>query len=359
MDEPPSERDMKSTCNRLRPVNPRRGARACVLVAGLVGMLSLGGCGGGGDGSEASPDSNRSARETVRYTLVAIAPLAHGVTARGLDRAGRVVGTLGSATSAGGFLWEAGNLAERGSQTLRAINDAGDVAGDSAGIAYLWTAAGVEQPLAYGSAHDVNDADQVVGEASTTGGHLHAFLWEQGSLRDLGTLGGSWSVAYAINASGQVTGWAEREDGTVRATLWEGAGEGVDLGSLGGAWSMAYALNDRGSVVGYAQTTSGNDHAFRTEASGVMRDLGTLGGDYSVAYDIDSHGRVIGEAATASGETHAFLWDEGAMVDLNDWIPSDSGWTLHRAIAINDAGQVVAEGVVDGEKRPCLLTPLP
>ena len=51
----------------------------------------------------------------------------------------------------------------------------------------------------------INGKGQVVGSADTAGGHAHAFLWEKGKMRDLGTLGDT-SEADAINKKGEVVG---------------------------------------------------------------------------------------------------------------------------------------------------------
>src|SRR5205807_369068 len=56
-------------------------------------------------------------------------------------------------------------------------------------------------------------------------------------------------------------------------------------------------------------------------------------------------------------EGHALLWQNNAMTDLNDIIPSNSGWTLLDALAINDAGQIVGYGIHDGIRTGFLLTP--
>ena len=47
-----------------------------------------------------------------------------------------------------------------------------------------------------------------MGLANTPGDTTsHAFLYSGWNMTDLGTLGGTWSLAYGINDSGQVVGW--------------------------------------------------------------------------------------------------------------------------------------------------------
>ena len=106
-----------------------------------------------------------------------------------------------------------------------------------------------ETPYAESQAHDINDAGQVVGwaDASPDGTSQlwrHAFLWQDGRMRDLGLLAPDGSPgdseAYAVNDSGQVVGESDREDlnGT-HAYLWQ-HGEMIDLGTLnGGNFSVA------------------------------------------------------------------------------------------------------------------------
>ena len=83
-----------------------------------------------------------------------------------------------------------------------------------------------------------------------------------------------------------------------------------------------------------------------------LHDLGSLGGRNSEAEGINDRGQIVGAALAADGTSRAFLHTAGVMHNLNEMIPSDSGWTLQIAVAINDAGQIVGDGVApDGNTR--------
>jgi probable HAF family extracellular repeat protein len=103
-----------------------------------------------------------------------------------------------------------------------------------------------------------------------------------------------------------------------------------------------------------------------------MQYLGDLRGTYpfgwrgvfgSVANGINDSGDVVGRSGiqdgTYGGDVHAFLKESGQpMVDLNTLIPADSGWTITSASAINNDGQIAANGYKDGGgEHALLLTP--
>jgi len=244
--------------------------------------------------------------------------------------------------------------ADAGMSMPAAINDLGQVVGYSrvaspSGLgerAFLWSN-GVIQDLGtlggrWSWAGGINNAGQIVGGSTINESDRYgwpyerAFVWQDGVMTPLPVPGGGASGASDINDAGVIVGAAATADGERRACLWE-EGSITYLGTLGG-WSSALAINESGQVVGYSEISAGSNqhHAFLWE-DGVMMDLGTLGGDLSLASDINDLGQVVGPAETAEGKRHAFLWEDGVMMDLGV-LP---GMEESDAYAINNRGQVV------------------
>jgi probable HAF family extracellular repeat protein len=270
------------------------------------------------------------------------------------------------------FLWENGrqtDLGTLGGESCNAyhINRLGQVTGSSMtgrgyDYAFLWDK-GIMQSLGSlggngSSANSSNDRSQIVGNAKTAQGVTHAFLWENGHMKDLGPqLPGTTSEAVGINHSGQINGlFADRKGDHA---FWLDKDKVLALPGLGGDNSRANAINDAGDSVGFATVKPGLTapaHACLWHRD-VPVDLGTLGGSHSYARGINAAGHVVGGADTRSGRDHACLWVNGKIVDLNTVIPTRTGWVLEDAADINDQGQIVGNGWLNGKPRAFLLTP--
>jgi len=224
-----------------------------------------------------------------------------------------------------------------------------------------------------GYAQQMNDQGQVVGYALNTipdsfvndfvngiGGNLwfpaatqsHAFLWENGNMRDIGTLGGPDSQAVYINNWGQVIGASFLDSNpnppvtapgcptvgipTEHPFLWQDGF--IDLGSLGGTCGYANWINNEGRVVGTMTLTGDStNHGFVWDG-GTLTDLGTLpGGKNSEALFVNDAGEVVGTSEySASSHEHAFLWGKDVgMTDLG--VPT----ACNQPEFINSKGQIV------------------
>jgi probable HAF family extracellular repeat protein len=162
------------------------------------------------------------------------------------------------------------------------------------------------------------DCDQSVGRRSAK----HAVLWENGTVKNLGTVGGdTWNTPTAITRRGDiVVGFgnapgADPDAPSFRAWLWTERDDiacdklpGTDLCDLGtldpGGTAEAWGVNERGQVVGTACSAGGDCRAFLWQ-NGEMKDLDLLKGTYPHrlfnAMDINNLGQITGRARTSSG----------------------------------------------------------
>jgi probable HAF family extracellular repeat protein len=216
----------------------------------------------------------------------------------------------------------------------------------------------------------VNDAGQIAGISytnstpnPTTGiPTLDPFLWEDGKMIDLGSLGGTVSGGDGpdLNHRGQVVGQSNLAgDIYFHAYLWTKPGPMQDLGTLGGNYGEAKKITDTGEVVGWA--TNAGDQAVLASLwkDGLMTNLGTVDGDpCSIALGTNSKLQIVGVSWDCVTFLHAFLWEKGSIVDLNSLVPPGSGAQLTYADYINERGEIAANGVLaSGDTRAVLLIP--
>jgi probable HAF family extracellular repeat protein len=226
----------------------------------------------------------------------------------------------------------------------------------------------------------LNAFGEVVGGSASSAllGDPFLYIPKKGMI-DLGNLGGGRGTAEYINNLGFVVGSA-RVANTPVGDIWN-IGHAfvytsktgiIDLNTLTATpgWELydAHAINNFGLIVGYGTHTKASGsvldaYRFNPWTREVI-DLGTFpGGGISYAYDINSKAEVVGAAyldASGAGNFRAALWLPGhaGALNLNDLVPAGTGWTLRQATAINDAGQIVGWGYVNGQTRAFRLDPV-
>jgi len=96
--------------------------------------------------------------------------------------------------------------------------------------------------------------------------------------------------------------------------------------------------------------------------NGQQRDLGRFTGlNFARANDINAFGTIVGTVSQSEGFSgRAAIWRPGETTptDLNTLLPANSGWTLLTAAeGINNAGQIVGFGTINGQTRAFVMTP--
>jgi probable HAF family extracellular repeat protein len=278
----------------------------------------------------------------------------------------------------------------------------------------------------------INDRGEAVGMSETAvpdpngedvcgfGTHLTCvpFLWRNGNMRALPTVGGNNGQASAINNRGEVVGYAETANTdptcapspTALPVLWE-KGHAQPLPLVGtDPDGVAFGINDQGQAVGYSGNCFFATHAvmWKNNTAFVLKDLGgTLS---NVAYVINNLGQIAGKVRSADGShyvaalwqpdgtlitheplpgdldafatginnqgqvvgndfdsefnwSHGFIWQNGVMTDLNALIPADSNLLIISASNINERGQIsgmatVQSGPRAGDIHAYLATPV-
>lgn len=332
------------------------------------------------------------------YEVIDLGAFGNGASAAAISQDGSLVaGSFSQGFGNRAFLWRGGVFTDL-SNTLGTpfsfasdVNDQGNVVGVSiAGTEAPTRAFAIRDnavvPLSplfnvgESRANSINNLNQIAGVYTPAGGQ-RAYFYDlnNGTLKTIGTLGGSSSSASDINLLGEIVGTSSTgvlvtdPNGSTnivqRAFFWDAENGLRNLGALGGSFSRANAVNERGQAVGIS-TVSSNGNLARPvlwEFNGTIVDLGELApgtttGAAGEALDINNRGQVVGWSYTPAGN-RAFLWTrQNGLRDLNTLLPAGSGWVLNQASAISSNGGIVGSGrlTVNGTSvnRSFLLRPL-
>jgi|GEM_PF-4799287 len=187
----------------------------------------------------------------------------------------------------------------------------------------------------------INNAGQIVGQADTSSGASHPFFYNPvtASMQDLGTLGGATGSATCINAAGQVVGWATAGNNIPRPFLWTSNGM-ADLTPAGAVGGQANGINDSGAIAMTLTLTDGSNNAY-VDAAGQYTNLNSfMGSTSSLGQAINATGQVAGNVSSAGLPNAWFLGNSASASVLGAPTGSDGALSFN-VTSINDGGQIV------------------
>ena len=201
-------------------------------------------------------------------------------------------------------------------------------------------------------ASDINNSDQILGTTSDTqirylviyenGQIIHSYQFPDGSTE-------------AINDSGFATGTDFPGGSFGRAYIYNYEENQFDyLPVIGVETFEAFDINNLNQIVGYFYDTDSTVAGFIWEDNNY-----TFLPTKSVANAINDSGVVVGGYRPINfPPAHAFVYDHvNGFRDLNDLIPVGTGWELQDASDINELGQIVGSGTLNGVSQSYILTP--
>ncbi|HEY6351434.1 MAG TPA: DUF3466 family protein [Candidatus Angelobacter sp.] len=229
-----------------------------------------------------------------------------------------------------------------------------------------------------GQASAINNRGEAAGFAETANNDptcppgfaaptISPVLWGRGQAQPLPLVGTDPDgFANGINDEGQAVGYSGNCTTAIHAVMWKNNTAFV-LQDTGHARSnFAFAINNLGQVVGKVRNVDGTTFvAALWQPDGTLTILGFLPGDAAAfATGINNRGQVVGNNVDSGNNwSHGFIWQNRVMTDLNTLIPADSNLFIISASNINERGQIsgmatVLSGPHTGDIHSYLLTPV-
>ncbi len=226
-----------------------------------------------------------------------------------------------------------------------------------------------------GQASAINNRGQVVGFSETANADptcpptpaISPVLWEKGQAHALPLVGSDPDgFANGINDQGQAVGYSGNCFFATHAVMWKNNTVFV-LKDLGGTKSnVAYVINNLGQIAGKVRSVDGTHYvAALWQPDGSLATHEPLPGDLDAfATGINNLGQVVGNDFDPDFNwSHGFIWQNGVMTDLNTLISADSNLLIISASNINERGQIsgmatVVAGPHTGEIHAYLATPV-
>jgi probable HAF family extracellular repeat protein len=295
-----------------------------------------------------------------KYSLTDLGRLGPGGSVIHINRTGLIAGTVTAADGTDhASLWYKKHVIDISKPGLGGANS----------IAYATNVFGQTVGGAETGTRDPNAADFCGFKAYglvTSEDICAPFLWQNGVMTRLGTLGGHNGSATQINVFGTAVGEVEndlRDPGCperlqFKPVKWQ-SGKPIELATYAGdPDAVAYAINDLGQVIGSSGICAPFNpslqlamlplHPLLWERDGSVKYLGTLGGTgrafSNLAININNKGHVVGTSALLGDQINrAFLWtEEAGMRDLGALNSDD---VISGAAGINDFDEITGISV--------------
>jgi uncharacterized membrane protein len=195
-------------------------------------------------------------------------------------------------------------------------------------------------------ARSLNNRGVVVGESQDNSppfGEVYAFKYTVADgMRALpNSAGGS---ARDINDNNQVVGYVRIPGAAGRAVRWDPNGKVVNLGPLPLSGSEAHAINNQGFAGGFTDVAGGDIHAAVWDPAGRQTDLGSLGASIAFTDFVNERNEVAGDAEPGGNENlTGFFWS------ARDGIVKTGALGAGRlVVALNDRGEIAGDTNVRG-----------
>jgi probable HAF family extracellular repeat protein len=197
------------------------------------------------------------------------------------------------------------------------------------------------------AANGINNAGQATGSLSTGAcpprmpytpaclGNTHAFLYTGSGLKDIGTLGGTYSEGTSINDRGEIAGISTVGNGATHLFLYT-QGHMRDLGTAAGQTFASAVLNDRGDILASTAGSGsvGASYLYRNNKFFKLPFPGS---------GINNSSLIVGTKPAATG-SRAYLYFHGISIDLNELVDSSLP-LLTSAGGVSNNGKIVVKGV--------------
>ena len=188
------------------------------------------------------------------------------------------------------------------------------------------------------AAFGINDSGDIVGfYLDGTSESLEGFLLSGGTYTTIHFPGSVSTQARGINNAGQIVGIYQTADGKSHGfELINGVYTTIDCPC---GQTALQNINNHGTIVGYYTDTSNVIHGLQYN-SGIFATVDFPGSTYTVLTDVNDSGTVVGTFSTATNGLAGFIYANGQFSSVN----APPSYQIIDYVAINDSGQIVAEG---------------